>query len=66
MYRAIYKTTRAETKASIGGDGMFVFGMTLAGVCAGFGLFTLIHSTFSESLLAVNVKCLDTSMPVVK
>jgi len=46
LYRAIYKTTRSEIKAAQGGDGMFVFGGTVVGILAGFGLFSFVHANF--------------------
>jgi hypothetical protein len=44
LYRAIYKTTRAENIKAIPNDTGFVAAGTLIGVAAGFGLFTLIGS----------------------
>jgi len=42
LYRAIYKTTRAENIAAIPNDSMFVFGGTVVGIGLGFALFKAI------------------------
>lgn len=50
LYRAIYKTTRAEMIAEANpNDGMFVFGGVVTGVLAGWGLFQFIATQLSSS-----------------